>query len=214
MDPVLPHRRPRRHGLDVGADHASVDDTVTYVAGVECAEDLSLLKDKRSTDLNTFITTPLTDAASGCVLLGVSLGCISLCLVLFVKLLLSIFKGRVAIWMRFALNLVFRIPEIGNYVIVLFGCGITILMQSSSVTTSTLTPLVAVGPLRLAKTFPPASDLNGLLAQTISSLTASLCFDGTLHVHVMTMKEMIPPKEVTPWKRWRSTTRKVICGWS
>ena len=26
--------------------------------------------------------------------------------------------------------------------------------------------------------------------------------------------EMIPPKKVTPWKRWRSTTRKVICGWS
>jgi len=27
-----------------------------------------------------------------------------------------------------------------------------------------------------------------------------------------TMKKMIPPKEVTPWKRLRSTTRKVMCG--
>ena len=74
---MLPHWRPRRHGLDVGADHASVGDTVTYVAeGVECVEDLSLLKDKQSTDLNIFMATQLTDAASGCVLLGVSLGCI------------------------------------------------------------------------------------------------------------------------------------------
>ena len=28
------------------------------------------------------------------------------------------------------------------------------------------------------------------------------------------MKMMIPPKEVTPWKRLRSTTGKVMCGWS
>ena len=27
-----------------------------------------------------------------------------------------------------------------------------------------------------------------------------------------TMKKMMPPKEVTPWKRLRSTTRKVMCG--
>ena len=42
--------------------------------GVEDAEDLSLLKDKQSTDLNIFSVTQLTDAASGWVLLGVSLG--------------------------------------------------------------------------------------------------------------------------------------------
>ena len=41
--------------------------------GVEVAEDLSLLKDKRSTDLNMFLVTQLTDAFSRCVLLGVSL---------------------------------------------------------------------------------------------------------------------------------------------
>ena len=100
------------------------------------------MKDKQSTDLNIFLVTPLTDAASGRVLLGVSRGFISLCLVLLVKLLLSILKGRVASWMRFAFNLEFRVPELGNYVIVLSGCGFTILMQSSFVTTSTLTPLV------------------------------------------------------------------------
>ena len=48
-----------------------------------------------------------------------------------------------AIWMRFAI-IDFRVPEIGNYVIVLSGCGITILMQPSSVTTSTLTPFFLV----------------------------------------------------------------------
>ena len=73
---------------------------------------------------------------------------------LLMKLLQSIFKGRVSIRMRVVLNLEFWIPEIGNYVIILFGCAIIILMQSSSVTTPTLTSLVAVGLLRLEKTFP------------------------------------------------------------
>ena len=49
------------------------------------------------------MVSPLTVDACGWDLLGVSLGCISLCLVLLAKLLLSIFKGRVATWMRFAL---------------------------------------------------------------------------------------------------------------
>ena len=47
----------------------------------------------------------------------------------------------------------FQAPRERHYVIVLIGCGITILMQSSSVSISTLTPLVAVGPLRLDKMF-------------------------------------------------------------
>ena len=81
-----------------------------------------------------FIDTPLTEAAAGWILLFVSLGCLTLCLFLIVKLLLSIFKGRVSIRMRVVFNLEFRIPEIGDYFIILFGCAITILMQSNSVT--------------------------------------------------------------------------------
>ena len=94
--------------------------------GVEDAEDLSLLKDKQSTDLNIFSVTQLTDAASGWVLLG------ALCLVLLVKLLLSILMGRVAIWMRFAFNLEFRVPEIGNYVIVLSGMALPFLSSRAA----------------------------------------------------------------------------------
>ena len=156
-------------------------DVITDIAeGIEGAEDESLLKNKQSTDHNIFMDTPLTDAAAGWILLFVSLGCLTLCLVLLVKLLQSIFKGRVAIWMRFVLNLEFRIPEVGNYVIILFGCAITILMQSSSVTTSTLTPLVAVGLLRLDKMFPftVGANVGTTVTGILSALASSNIKDG------------------------------------
>ena len=135
------------------------------------------------------MVTPLTDDASGWDLLGVSLGCISLCLVLLVKLLLSIFKGRVAIWMRFAFNLEFRVPEIGNYVIVLSGCGITILMQSSSVTNSTLSLFVAVGPLRLVEVFPFTVGTN--VRTTVSGFRYDSCAVSPL-LHIGRSAHLVP----------------------
>ena len=121
-----------------------------------------------------FMDTPLTQAAAGWILLFVSLGCLTLCLFLLVKLLQSVFKGRVSIRMRVVHNLESRIPEIGNCVIVLFGSAITILMQSSSVTTPTLTPLVAVGLSCMDKMFPFTVGAN--VGTTVTGILSELAF--------------------------------------
>ncbi len=115
----------------------------------------SMIKNKRTDTNNLFIDTPLSDSGAGWLLLFVSLILLSVTLILLVKLLQSVFRGRAAIWMQSLLNLEFKaVPGLADYVLVLFGVGITILMQSSSVTTSTLTPLVGVGLIKLDKMFP------------------------------------------------------------
>jgi len=114
----------------------------------------SMLKNSRTTGNHVFLDTPLTDEAAGIVLLIVSLVLLSTCLILLVKVLQSVFRGRAAIAMKYVLNLEFKkVPCVADYILVVMGCIITILMQSSSVTTSTLTPLVGIGLVRLEKMF-------------------------------------------------------------
>lgn len=115
----------------------------------------SMIKNKRTQDNHMFLDTPLSDEGAGWLLLIISLVLLSTTLILLVKLLQTIFRGRAAIWMQGLLNLEFKkVPFVADYVLILFGVGITILMQSSSVTTSTLTPLVGIGLISLDKMFP------------------------------------------------------------
>merc|ERR1719429_629092 len=136
---------------------------------------------KNSGTNNLFFDSPMDDAGAGWLLLVVSLVMLSLTLILLVKVLQTVFRGRAAIWMQSLLNLEFkRIPFLADYVLVLFGVGITILMQSSSVTTSTLTPLVAVGLLRLDKMFPftVGANVGTTVTGILSALASSNIKDG------------------------------------
>jgi len=78
--------------------------------------------------------------------------------------------------MQSLLNLEFKsVPYLGDYVLVAFGIGITILMQSSSITTSTLTPLVGVGLIKLEKMFPftVGANIGTTLTGIMSALASS-----------------------------------------
>ena len=48
------------------------------------------------------------------------------------KVLQSVFKGRFAIGIKFLLNLELPIPHVADYILILFGVGMTILMQSGT----------------------------------------------------------------------------------
>jgi hypothetical protein len=75
--------------------------------------------------------------------------------------------------MQSLLNLEFKsVPFVGDYVLVLFGIGITILMQSSSITTSTLTPLVGVGLIKLEKMLPFTVGAN--IGTTVTGIMSAL----------------------------------------
>jgi len=155
---------------------------VTKVAEAEDQDALdelmkkSMVVNSRTKDNHLFMDTPMSDAAAGWLLLIVSLIFLTTCLSLLVKLLQSVFRGRVAIWMQSLLNLEFKsVPLLGDYVLVAFGIGITILMQSSSITTSTLTPLVGVGLIKLEKMFPftVGANIGTTLTGIMSALASS-----------------------------------------
>merc|ERR1719324_435455 len=95
---------------------------------------------------------------------------------LLVKLLQTIFRGRIAIWFRRAINLeIPSVPGLANYILIFFGVIITILFQSSSVTTSTLTPLVGIGLVRLDKMF--AFTIGANVGTTITGILSALVSD-------------------------------------
>jgi sodium-dependent phosphate cotransporter len=133
----------------------------------------SIIQQSQSKDNHVFMDTPMSDDVAGVLLIIVSLLFLSVCLMLLVKTLQSIFKGRVAIWMGKMLNLEFKsVPFIADYILMLFGVGLTILMQSSSVTTSALTPLVGIGLIRVEKMFPFTIGAN--IGTTVTGILAAL----------------------------------------
>merc|ERR1719324_934782 len=95
---------------------------------------------------------------------------------LLVKLLQTIFRGRIAIWFRRAINLeIPSVPGLANYILILFAIGITILFQSSSVTTSTLSPLVGIGLVRIAKMF--AFTIGANVGTCVTGILSALVTD-------------------------------------
>ena len=60
-----------------------------------------------------------------------------------------------------------------GYLAILLGAGMTILVQSSSIFTSTLTPLVGMGVITLDRMYPLTLGSN-----------IGTTFTGTVHVHL------------------------------
>eukprot|EP01134_Creolimax_fragrantissima_P005608 CFRG5608T1 len=115
-----------------------------------------------------------SDAAVGATLLIWALAMLMICLILLVKVLQSVFNGPLSGVLRKAINLSFpgRWDILSGYVLILVGAVLTILVQSSSITTSTLTPLVGLGALRLEKMFPVTLGAN--VGTTVTGMLAAL----------------------------------------
>jgi sodium-dependent phosphate cotransporter len=69
-------------------------------------------------------------------------------------------------------RIMYKATNINGYLAILVGVGITILVQSSSITTSTFTPLVGLGVIRLEQMFPISLGAN--IGTTITALLAAL----------------------------------------
>ena len=141
-------------------------------------------------------TMNLSDAAVGTILLCLSLVLLCSCLIGMVKLLNSMLQGpalrivRSVInsdlafgdmlnikseRMRNVLNVVGR--EVAGYVSILIGCILTILVQSSSVFTSALTPLVGMGLITVERMYPLTLGAN--LGTTITAILAAFTADAS-----------------------------------
>jgi len=121
-----------------------------------------------------FRNAGLSDAAVGTILLVASLLMLCGSLVLTVKLLNSSLRGRVLAAVKRTMNaqLPGRAACLTGYLAMLLGATLTVVVQSSSVFTSVLTPLVGVGVMTVDRMYPLTLGAN--IGTTMTGLLAAL----------------------------------------
>ena len=122
----------------------------------------------------------LSDEAIGGILACLSL--VALCLSLFflVKILNSLLKGSVAEAVKRVVNPKFKNPFLAYFfgvLLIFIGAVGTIAVQSSSVFTSTLTPMVGLGYIEIETCYPMFLGSN--IGTTCTSMLAALTQSGT-----------------------------------
>jgi len=117
--------------------------------------------------------TQKDDEISGFVVLFIGLVVLIACLVMLVTLLQKMLLGT-------STRILYKATNVNGYIGIVVGMGLTILVQSSSITTSVLTPLVGIGVLHLEQMFPLTLGANigttftGLMAALVSGSSDSL----------------------------------------
>ncbi|XP_030590826.1 solute carrier family 34 member 2a [Archocentrus centrarchus] len=125
-----------------------------------------------------FVDVNLPDMAVGLILLALSLLVLCSCLVLIVKLLNSMLKGQVAAVIKKILNtnLPFPFGWVTGYIAILVGAGMTFIVQSSSVFTSAITPLVGIGVISIERAYPLCLGSN--IGTTTTAILAAMASPG------------------------------------
>lgn len=125
-----------------------------------------------------FANANLPDLAVGLILLALSLLILCTCLILIVKLLNSMLKGQVAVVIKKVLNTDFPYPFgwVTGYIAIVVGAGMTFIVQSSSVFTSAITPLVGIGVISIERAYPLTLGSN--IGTTTTSILAALASPG------------------------------------
>lgn len=118
--------------------------------------------------------TGLTDAEVGVILLIIALLVLCLCLFAIVKTLNSLLHGKIRKVIKKFVNAEFpgKFKYFTGYLAIVVGCGLTILVQSSSIFTSTMTPLVGVGVIKLDRMYPLTLGSN--IGTTTTAMLAAL----------------------------------------
>jgi len=113
--------------------------------------------------------TEQDDKISGGVCFFLALVILIICLIGLVTLLQKMLLGT-------STRIIYKATNINGYLAMLVGAAITVLVQSSSITTSTLTPLVGMGVLHLEQMLPLTLGAN--IGTTVTALLASLVSDN------------------------------------
>lgn len=128
-----------------------------------------------------FANTGMSDPVVGIILLLMSIVLLCICLIMLVKCLQALMKGHVAKIIKRTINSDFpgRWSVLTGYVFMIVGAGVTIIVQSSSVFTSTLTPLVGIGVITLERMYPLTLGSN--IGTTTTGVLAALASKTGLH---------------------------------
>ncbi|XP_054423999.1 sodium-dependent phosphate transport protein 2A isoform X2 [Pteronotus mesoamericanus] len=121
-----------------------------------------------------FVDTRLPDLAVGLILLAGSLVLLCTCLILLVKMLNSLLKGQVAKVIQKVINTDFPAPFTWatGYFAMVVGAGMTFVVQSSSVFTSAITPLIGLGVISIERAYPLTLGSN--IGTTTTAILAAL----------------------------------------
>ncbi|CAL8332710.1 unnamed protein product [Merluccius merluccius] len=127
---------------------------------------------------HVFVDGALSDLAVGLILLSLSLLVLCSCLILIVKLLNSMLKGQVAMVIKKVLNTDFPFPFgwVTGYIAIVVGAGMTFIVQSSSVFTSAITPLVGIGVISIERAYPLSLGAN--IGTTTTAILAAMASPG------------------------------------
>ncbi|KAI3351804.1 hypothetical protein L3Q82_020638, partial [Scortum barcoo] len=125
-----------------------------------------------------FVSTELSDLTVGLILLAGSLAVLCTCLLLLVKLLNSLLKGQVAKVIHKVINtdLPYPFGWLTGCMAMFVGAGVTFVVQSSSVFTSAMTPLIGIGVISLERAYPLTLGSN--IGTTATALLAALASPG------------------------------------
>lgn len=124
--------------------------------------------DKKTGECPAFFQAGATredDEVSGGVCFFIALVMLVICLIGLVTVLQKLLLGM-------STRVLYKATNMPGIVALLVGVGITILVQSSSITTSTLTPLVGMGVIQLESMLPLTLGAN--IGTTVTALLASL----------------------------------------
>ncbi|XP_019408961.1 PREDICTED: sodium-dependent phosphate transport protein 2B [Crocodylus porosus] len=126
-----------------------------------------------------FVDADLPDLGIGLILLAFSLITLCGCLVMIVKLLNSVLKGRMASIIKKTINTDFPYPFtwLAGYLAMVVGAGMTFIVQSSSVFTSAITPLVGIGVISIQRAYPLTLGSN--IGTTTTAILAALASPGS-----------------------------------
>ncbi|NXE93777.1 NPT2A protein, partial [Menura novaehollandiae] len=142
--------------------------------GIEVLRNVTMQK----CEWHLFTDTPLPDLAVGLVLLAGSLVVLCTCLILLVKLLNSLLKGQVAKAIQKVINtdLPHPLSWLTGYFAMVVGAGMTFVVQSSSVFTSAITPLIGLGVISIERAYPLTLGSN--IGTTTTAILAALASPG------------------------------------
>ena len=119
--------------------------------------------------------TAADDKVSGGVVFFIAIIILFTCLVGLVTILQKMLLGM-------STRIIYKATDVNGYLAMVIGAGITMVVQSSSITTSTLTPLVGMGALRLEQMYPLTLGAN--IGTTMTAIMASLVADEVESIQV------------------------------
>ena len=125
-----------------------------------------------------FHGTSLSEQAVGAIVLIISLAMLITCLILMVKVLKSLLQGSMAGVIQKTINADFpgKAACLTGYLAILVGAVVTMLVQSSSVVASALTPLVGLGLVTVERVYPMMLGAN--IGTTSTALLAAFVASG------------------------------------